>query len=568
MSKIGVWKNTEPGSDPNGSSFLLPLPPRRWRAEVHSIHHIRARARIEEDDGAIIFIIIILTTIQGEHHIIREGKKMGNCASYRFKTIDARITRHTHAGKISKHEQSMKKKKSEAGNLVAVSEIVHTTTTCTRSTTSNSTIQVTQMEWHPSQIDTDVSSQEESWFDSVSELEESDSDDEFGSVDGDGQVIQYDTYHECYLEINNCKTESMLQENGFRGYDLSLSGNKGDASNLSKILGCHHGSLTGIKDDVVITGTQTETRKSTVIKLSLKRTSVDGEEANVIQSSKKFLYRPRAGLLIPCCTDEKPTPGCWSAIDPSCFTLRSESFFKDKRKSPAPNYSPYTPFGVDLFMCPRKVNHIAQHIELPTLKGDSKLPHLFIVNIQLPTYSTPIFLGDGDGEGLSLVLYFKLSETYEEDISPQFQDLIKSLVEDEMEKVKGFKKDSVVPFRERLKIMVGVVNPDDLVSNNTEKKLLYAYNEKPVLSRPQHKFYQGPNYFEVDLDIHRFSFIARKGLEAFRDRLKNGILNLGLTIQAQKPEELPEKVLCCLRLNKIDFVNHGQIPTIMAIDGD
>lgn len=40
--------------------------------------------------------------------------------------------------------------------------------------------------------------------------------------------------------------------------------------------------------------------------------------------------------------------------------------------------------------------------------------------------------------------------------------------------------------------------------------LLRRYNDKPLLTRPQQKFFLTPRYLEIDLDIHNYAYLARK----------------------------------------------------------
>ncbi|PON67445.1 hypothetical protein PanWU01x14_102480 [Parasponia andersonii] len=279
----------------------------------------------------------------------------------------------------------------------------------------------------------------------------------------------------------------------------------------------------------------------------------EGHASSALLSSKMLLQRPVAGSQVPFCPIEKKILDSWSPIEPSTFKVRGVNYFRDKKKEFAPKYAAYYPFGVDVFLSPRKIDHIARFVKLPVINSSGELPSILVVNVQIPLYPATIFQGETDGEGMSFVLYFKLSDSYSKEVPLHFQENIRRLIDDDVEKVKGFPVDSLAPFRERLKILGRVVNVEQLQLGTAERKLMQAYNEKPVLSRPQHEFYSGENYLEIDLDMHRFSYISRKGFEAFLDRLKLCILD------GNKAEELPEQVLCCLRLNGIDYINYQQL---------
>ncbi|KAJ6820366.1 uncharacterized protein M6B38_396620 [Iris pallida] len=229
--------------------------------------------------------------------------------------------------------------------------------------------------------------------------------------------------------------------------------------------------------------------KKAALRLSFKRRPGEAHAASALLATKACLERPLAATQVPFCPLEKKMMDCWSQIDPSTFKVRGVNYFRDKKKEFAPNYAAYYPFGVDVFLCQRKIDHITRFLNLPSVGSSRKFPSILVVNIQVPLYPATIFQHETDGEGMSIVLYFKLSESYSKELPLIFQENIRRLVDDEVERVKGFPMDAIVPFRERLKILGRVANLEDLPLNGPERKLMHAYNEKPVLSRPQHEFY-------------------------------------------------------------------------------
>ncbi|KAK3227768.1 hypothetical protein Dsin_007630 [Dipteronia sinensis] len=285
----------------------------------------------------------------------------------------------------------------------------------------------------------------------------------------------------------------------------------------------------------------------------------EGHANPTLFSPKVLLQRPIAGSSIQCCPLENKMSDSWSPIDPSTFKVRGKNYSRDKKKDFAPNCAAFCPLGADIFLSQRKIDHIARFVELPVMNLSEDFPSILIVNIQIPLYPAAMFQSENDGEGMNMVLYFKISESYSKELPHYFQENIRRIINDEVERVKSFPLDTIAPFRERLKLLTRVSNVEDLHLSTAEKRLMNAYNEKPVLSRPQHEFYSGENYFEIDLDIHRFNYISRKGFDSFRDRFKQCILDFGLTIQENKAENLQEHILCCIRLNKIDHSNYRQL---------
>ncbi len=281
--------------------------------------------------------------------------------------------------------------------------------------------------------------------------------------------------------------------------------------------------------------------------------------AQVIRAQRRFLSVIKAGESVQRVSldpDNENRKVCsWAAPDPTTFLIRSKGYMKDKIKVPA-LCSLYTLVECDNFSFDTKVDHIAEHVELPVPSEEAleaskrlQLPPLLIVHLQMPMYSPSLF-GPNNGDTCSLIYYSELNGACE---APEYAlDMARRLIQD------GVEEDGQ-RTRDRLKLLPRIVNVDEWGElaplSNTELKLVKNYNGKPLLMRPQQRFFTGQEgqYFEIDVDIHNYAYIARRAFYGYVPRLGPAVFENGFVIQGNNENELPEILLMCARVFRIDF---------------
>jgi len=259
----------------------------------------------------------------------------------------------------------------------------------------------------------------------------------------------------------------------------------------------------------------------------------------------------RGGLTLRRCTGPDDSRG-YSVPDPASFNVRiGPDYPRNHRKAPSQGQI-LTAVGGDLFTCDRKIEHIMRYLWFPEV--DFEVAHWFVVHASICNYAPPNPLwhsGPLDGPGMSLVIYCP--------ITPAVWEQIQTAAAGPLELLRRFLNADQLPRPEevydRVKLIATLVNVDDpkLQLSTTCSHLVKTWNSKPCMTRPQHRIIHADFYTELDIDLHEFSFLARKGITGFLPRLKEMVVNAAILLEAQTDSEMPEQVLACFTLNRVDL---------------
>ncbi|OQR94027.1 hypothetical protein ACHHYP_01909 [Achlya hypogyna] len=243
----------------------------------------------------------------------------------------------------------------------------------------------------------------------------------------------------------------------------------------------------------------------------------------------------------------------WSFTTAQTFNVRSLDY-KKSRKKEASAGALFDFIGADLIRSDAKIDCITQHVNRPPhLDGD----RLFVINAQLPLYGPSLFGGGSyDGPGVNLVMYWSIPKAVQAQLEAPTTPALRLL--------RRFFNSAADPaVLERFKVIAQVVNEKDCGLSGMPRKLLQKNNATPVLTRPQHRIYHRDTFTEIDVDVHMFSLVARTGINSLVDKTAKMVIDMCFVLQGETDDELPEQVLGCARMVRVDLANAKHLDQVV-----
>lgn len=210
------------------------------------------------------------------------------------------------------------------------------------------------------------------------------------------------------------------------------------------------------------------------------------------------------------------------------FQVRGPSYLEDGIKiASAP--AAMQLLGCDMFTTTFRTDHVAAMpgglMERLRAKGHNEF--MFLVNIQAPC-------GTWGTKYVSQISYWTLRPGVAEE-DPRFMKLLKIIM------------DATDEERDKRMKMV----PNIRVGPWVVRKCV---GSKPVIlgTKLKQRYFKGPNYFEIDVDVGSSS-VAKRVTGVAAGASKSLVVDMAWVIEGQAPEELPERLLGAIRLAHINM---------------
>lgn len=248
-----------------------------------------------------------------------------------------------------------------------------------------------------------------------------------------------------------------------------------------------------------------------------------------------------------------PQPHAYAASDARLFNLRVGPGYKKTKKKAPSGPALYDLVSADFLYADAPLARFADKFRLPTLPGltdvdtgVAHVPPLLVINSWLPGEEPSMFGGKGAGEGetYSLPLVFALSR----DTVAQLRDLDNASPGVRLLSEWCRRGEKEADFRGRFKCMGMIEN----IEASGVPKFIQGYNGKPALVTKSGAFTRHATHIEFAINIHKWAYLARKGLYTLTPSFPDFVLNLGFTIEARKDEEMPEVLLGGCRILNLD----------------